>query len=144
MWAFYHIWTMECGSANFSICLNLHISDCKGQSIVSRGHFRMHLLRDTCSTHPCFCHLQTMMRIWDTFLYEGSKVLFRYAIAIFKHNEEQLLALDNSISIFNHLRTMCPNALDADRITKVGTIALRLKRLVSRSSGVCQIIQHTQ
>ncbi|KAL5479720.1 hypothetical protein EMCRGX_G023290 [Ephydatia muelleri] len=63
--------------------------------------------------------IETMMRIWDTFLYEGSKVLFRYAIAIFKHNEEQLLALDNSISIFNHLRTMCPNALDADRITKI-------------------------
>lgn len=66
-----------------------------------------------------------MLRIWDTFLFEGSKVLFRYAIAIFKHNEEQLLAFDNSISIFNHLRTMCPNALDANEITKVGRISLR-------------------
>ena len=85
---------------------------CVGYKNNNTLHLYVHL-------HPS---LQTMMRIWDTFLYEGSKVLFRYAIAIFKHNEEQLLALDNSIAIFNHLRTMCANALDADGITKVGVV----------------------
>ena len=60
-----------------------------------------------------------MLRIWDTFLYEGSKVLFRFAIAIFKYNEEALLSKDNSIAIFNHLRTMCQDATDVNRLVQV-------------------------
>lgn len=60
-----------------------------------------------------------MMRIWDTFLYEGSKVLFRYAIAIFLYNQEDLLSEDNSISIFNKLRSMCKEATDVKRLTEV-------------------------
>ena len=69
--------------------------------------------------HYCFIFLQTMLRIWDTFLYEGSKVLFRFAIAIFKYNEEALLSKDNSIAIFNHLRTMCQDATDVNRLVQV-------------------------
>ena len=63
--------------------------------------------------------MQTMLRIWDTFLYEGSKVLFRFAIAIFKFNEEALLATENSIGIFNKLRTMCQDATDVNRLVQV-------------------------
>ena len=63
--------------------------------------------------------IQTMLRIWDTFLYEGSKVLFRYAIAIFKYNEEGLMATENSISIFNRLRTIAQDAVDVTRLTHV-------------------------
>ena len=62
---------------------------------------------------------QTMLRIWDTFLYEGSKVLFRFAIAIFKYYEEQLLVMNNSIKIFNCLRSMCQDASDVDRLVQV-------------------------
>ena len=60
-----------------------------------------------------------MIRIWDTFLYEGSKVLFRYAVAIFIYNQEQLLAEINSIAIFNKLRGMCKEATDVKRLTEV-------------------------
>ena len=60
-----------------------------------------------------------MLRIWDTFLYEGSKVLFRFAIAIFKYNEEAILATENSIGIFNKLRTMCQDATDVNRLVQV-------------------------
>ncbi len=62
---------------------------------------------------------QTMLRIWDTFLYEGSKVLFRFAIAIFKYNEDNLLDIENSIGIFNHLRAMCQDATDVNKLTHV-------------------------
>ena len=72
------------------------------------------------------CCFQTMLRIWDTFLYEGSKVLFRYAIAIFKYNEEGLMAMENSISIFNRLRTMAQSAVDVNRLTHVRTVVLLL------------------
>lgn len=60
-----------------------------------------------------------MLRIWDTFLYEGSKVMFRFAIAIFKYNEEAILATENSIGIFNKLRTMCQDATDVNRLVQV-------------------------
>ena len=60
-----------------------------------------------------------MLRIWDTFLYEGSKVLFRFAIAIFKYNEEELLNIENSIGIFNRLRAMCQDATDVNRLAHV-------------------------
>lgn len=60
-----------------------------------------------------------MLRIWDTFLYEGSKVLFRFAIAIFKYNEEAILATENSIGIFNKLRTMCQDATNVTRLVQV-------------------------
>ena len=60
-----------------------------------------------------------MLRIWDTFLYEGSKVLFRFAIAIFKYNEDDLLSIENSIGIFNRLRSMCQDATDVNRLAHV-------------------------
>ena len=63
--------------------------------------------------------LQTMIRIWDTFLYEGSKVLFRYAVAIFLYNQDALLSESNTIAIFNRLRSMCKEATDVKRLTEV-------------------------
>ena len=73
---------------------------------------------------------QTMLRIWDTFLYEGSKVLFRFAIAIFKFNEEELLACGTSIGIFNKLRTLCQNATDIDRLVQVGGASVHVVGVV--------------
>ncbi|XP_065903311.1 TBC1 domain family member 2A-like [Dysidea avara] len=49
---------------------------------------------------------ETMLQIWDAFLYEGSKVLFRYSIVLFKNNKEQLLKLDNTSAIFNQVRRL--------------------------------------
>lgn len=60
-----------------------------------------------------------MIHIWDTFLYEGSKVLFRYAVAIFLYNQEALLSESNTIAIFNRLRSMCKEATDVKGLTEV-------------------------
>ena len=65
--------------------------------------------------------LQTMLQIWDAFLYEGSKVLFRYAIALFKFNEEQLLKLDSTSAIFNQVRRIGKLAYDPQRLSQVST-----------------------
>jgi len=65
--------------------------------------------------------MQTMLQIWDAFLYEGSKVLFRYAIALFKNNEEQLLKLDDTSAIFNQVRRIGKLAYDPQRLSQVGT-----------------------
>uniref|UniRef100_A0A0P4WC33 TBC1 domain family member 2B n=2 Tax=Scylla olivacea TaxID=85551 RepID=A0A0P4WC33_SCYOL len=48
----------------------------------------------------------TYLTIWDSFLYEGSKVLFRYALAIFKLCEEGILERADYMEIFNYLRSV--------------------------------------
>ncbi len=60
-----------------------------------------------------------MLRIWDTFLYEGSKVLFRFALAIFRYNEDRIMQQMTSIGIFNHLRTMCQDSTDVEKLVRV-------------------------
>ncbi|XP_065901041.1 TBC1 domain family member 2B-like isoform X2 [Dysidea avara] len=62
---------------------------------------------------------ETMLQIWDAFLYEGSKVLFRYAIALFKNNEEQLLKLDNTSAVFNQVRRIGKLAYDPQRLSQI-------------------------
>lgn len=64
-----------------------------------------------------------MLQIWDSYLYEGSKVLFRYAIALFKSNEEQLLKLDSHSAVFNQIRRMGKLAYDPQRLSQVEFIS---------------------
>ncbi|XP_072460348.1 TBC1 domain family member 2A isoform X3 [Notamacropus eugenii] len=45
-----------------------------------------------------------LLRVWDAFLYEGIKVIFRYALAIFKYNEEAILRIHDSLEIYQYLR----------------------------------------
>ncbi|XP_037706820.1 TBC1 domain family member 2A isoform X3 [Choloepus didactylus] len=45
-----------------------------------------------------------LLRVWDAFLYEGIKVVFRYALAIFKYNEKEILRLQDSLEIYQYLR----------------------------------------
>ncbi|NXB88040.1 TBD2A protein, partial [Vidua chalybeata] len=44
-----------------------------------------------------------LLRVWDAFLYEGTKVIFRYALAIFKYNEEEILRIHDSVEIYQYL-----------------------------------------
>nr|KAF6434601.1 TBC1 domain family member 2 [Molossus molossus] len=52
-----------------------------------------------------------LLQVWDAFLYEGTKVVFRYALAIFKYNEEEILRLRDSLEIYQYLhfftKTIC-------------------------------------
>ncbi|XP_012576782.1 PREDICTED: TBC1 domain family member 2A isoform X2 [Condylura cristata] len=45
-----------------------------------------------------------LLRVWDAFLYEGTKVVFRYALAIFKYNEEEILRLQDNLEIYQYMR----------------------------------------
>ena len=51
-------------------------------------------------------HIRHIMRVWDLFLFDGSRVLFQVALGLFKLNENELLQADNSASIFNILSTI--------------------------------------
>ncbi len=54
----------------------------------------------------CFLPRQTVLRIWDAILYEGSKVLFRVAITLVKMHESELLACRNFPEIVNLFKRM--------------------------------------
>ncbi|ELU05731.1 hypothetical protein CAPTEDRAFT_223549 [Capitella teleta] len=60
----------------------------------------------------------TLLRIWDCFLLEGPKVLFRFALAVLKMNEAGLLAKKDTISIMRHLKCCSKLAFDANGLIK--------------------------
>lgn len=76
------------------------------------------------------------LRLWDSFLYEGDKVLFRVALALLKMYEHQLLCLNNSVTINNFLRSAVNAPMNMDqffeiafeRINPLSTRSLRAKR----------------
>lgn len=49
---------------------------------------------------------ETLLRVWDCFLHEGSKVLFRVALAIFKINQSAILATKDSFELAAFVRNM--------------------------------------
>jgi len=57
---------------------------------------------------------EVTLRIWDIFLNEGNKVLFRIAAALFKLNESKLLHVKDASDLFNVLRTIGKDIMDAD------------------------------
>ncbi|PIK36971.1 putative TBC1 domain family member 2B [Apostichopus japonicus] len=61
---------------------------------------------------------EMMLRIWDTFLFEGDKVMFRYALAFFKVAEEKLLAQKDYLSIFSTLRELPTMMKDVKKISQ--------------------------
>lgn len=62
---------------------------------------------------------ETAMRIWDILFNEGANVLFRVALAIFKINEDQLLAANHVGDIIRILRHTTHHAFDPDALLKV-------------------------
>ncbi|XP_073907495.1 TBC1 domain family member 2A isoform X2 [Castor canadensis] len=54
-----------------------------------------------------------LLRVWDAFLYEGTKVVFRYALAIFKYNEEGILQLQDGLEIYQYLRFFTKTICDS-------------------------------
>nr|XP_039270743.1 TBC1 domain family member 2B-like isoform X1 [Styela clava] len=62
---------------------------------------------------------ETMFKIWDIFLNESSKVLFRFGLAFFKHIEEDILELNDYMTLFNLLRRMSHRMYDARVLTQI-------------------------
>ncbi|XP_036033135.1 TBC1 domain family member 2A isoform X2 [Onychomys torridus] len=57
-----------------------------------------------------------LLRVWDAFLYEGTKVVFRYALAVFKYNEEEILRLQDSLEIYQYLRFFTKTICDSRKL----------------------------
>uniref|UniRef100_A0A8B9G5X0 TBC1 domain family member 2 n=1 Tax=Amazona collaria TaxID=241587 RepID=A0A8B9G5X0_9PSIT len=60
-----------------------------------------------------------LLRVWDAFLYEGTKVIFRYALAIFKYNEEEILRIHDSVEIYQYLRFFTRMIMDGRKLMSI-------------------------
>lgn len=61
----------------------------------------------------------TFLYIWDVFLHEGSKVLFRFSLAILKLYETELLLLNDSPSFNLFLRTLDEKKLNLQCLSEI-------------------------
>lgn len=58
--------------------------------------------------------LETTLRVWDVFFYEGSKTFFRVSLAIFKACERDILAVSDPMEVFQVIQTIPKRLLDAN------------------------------
>lgn len=60
-----------------------------------------------------------LMPLWDAFLYEGTKVIFRYTLALFKYKEDDILKIHDSVEIYQYLRFFTKTASNARKLTSI-------------------------
>ncbi|XP_023131803.2 TBC1 domain family member 2A [Amphiprion ocellaris] len=60
-----------------------------------------------------------LLPLWDAFLYEGTKVIFRYALALFKYKEDDILKIHDSVEIYQYLRFFTKTISDSRRLTSI-------------------------
>ncbi|KAJ5918748.1 hypothetical protein N7454_009892 [Penicillium verhagenii] len=60
--------------------------------------------------------LETTLRVWDIFFYEGSKTFFRVSLGIFKSCERDILAVSDPMEVFQVVQTVPKKILDANTL----------------------------
>ncbi|KXG46459.1 uncharacterized protein PGRI_053150 [Penicillium griseofulvum] len=60
--------------------------------------------------------LETTLRVWDVFFYEGSKTFFRVSLAIFKACEKDILGVTDPMEAFQIVQTVPKKLLDANML----------------------------
>lgn len=60
--------------------------------------------------------IETTLRVWDVFFYEGSKTLFRIALAIFKTGENEIKAVSDPMEMFGVVQGIPRKMIDANAL----------------------------
>ncbi|KAM9375974.1 TBC1 domain family member 2A [Pholidichthys leucotaenia] len=60
-----------------------------------------------------------LLPLWDAFLYEGTKVIFRYTLALFKYKEDEILKLNESVEIYRYLRFFTKTITDSRKLISI-------------------------
>ncbi|KAI2629417.1 RabGAP/TBC [Xylaria nigripes] len=60
--------------------------------------------------------IESTLRVWDVFFYEGSKTLFRIALTIFKLGESEIKTVGDPMEIFQVVQTIPRRILDANSL----------------------------
>lgn len=61
------------------------------------------------------------MRVWDALLNEGTKILYRVALALLKTHEDALMAQDNAGYMQREMKLASARMHDRDALMKVRT-----------------------
>ncbi|CAH1785700.1 unnamed protein product [Owenia fusiformis] len=62
---------------------------------------------------------ETLLRIWDCFLLEGPKVLFRFSLAMLRMHQQSILYKKDTISIMRHLKSCAKLTFDVEGLMKI-------------------------
>ena len=89
---------------------------------------------------------EVTLRIWDMFLNEGSKVLFRIAAALFKIHEPELMNVRDAGDLFTTLRKLGKDVVDADVLISAAYRSYQPNNPVTRStnSGAGNSVNNSQ
>ncbi|KAH3798475.1 hypothetical protein DPMN_152074 [Dreissena polymorpha] len=68
---------------------------------------------------------QTLLRVWDCFLLEGPKVLFRFALAILRLHERDILQRSDTMGIMKHLKSCTRLTYDVEGLVKLAFDGLK-------------------
>nr|XP_055033510.1 TBC1 domain family member 2A isoform X1 [Misgurnus anguillicaudatus]XP_055033511.1 TBC1 domain family member 2A isoform X1 [Misgurnus anguillicaudatus] len=60
-----------------------------------------------------------LFKVWDAFLSEGIKVIFRYALALFKYREEAILKIQDGAEMYQYLRIFPNTIADGRKLTNI-------------------------
>jgi hypothetical protein len=63
--------------------------------------------------------IEAVLRVWDCLFFEGSKTLFRVAMAIFKTAELAILAVSDPMEIFQLVQTVPRGLLDVNTLLEL-------------------------
>ncbi|XP_076321241.1 uncharacterized protein LOC143230859 [Tachypleus tridentatus] len=61
---------------------------------------------------------EVLLRIWDCFLLEGPKILFRFTLAMLKMQEDVILTCSDTVSIMRQLKTSAKLCFDIETLIK--------------------------
>ncbi len=63
--------------------------------------------------------IESVLRVWDVLFYDGSKTLFRVALAVFKLGEQRIKDVSDSMEIFQVVQALPRGMLDVGVLMKV-------------------------
>lgn len=63
--------------------------------------------------------IETTLRVWDVFFYEGSKTLFRVALAIFKAGEGEIKSINDPMEVFAVVQSLPRKMVDANHFMDI-------------------------
>ncbi|XP_051808342.1 TBC1 domain family member 2B [Acanthochromis polyacanthus] len=93
------------------------------------GHFEQHKVDFSLITFNWFLVVfvdsvvsDILFKVWDAFLFEGPKIIFRFALALFKYKEEEFLKLQDSTAIFKYLRYFTRTILDSRKLMNIAFV----------------------
>jgi hypothetical protein len=75
--------------------------------------------------------IESVLRVWDAFFYEGTKVLFRISLAIFHMNEKEISKAADQEQLMTLLKRLPKRALDCEALIQIAFEAVGPLRMAA-------------